>query len=169
MKGNFHVQFLGEGVAATSPPYPTPGWATTQVYPAREARDDELTPDFHFESGFSAVRLLQRGWWRMWVSICSSACDSGVLSNLVDDGLSGGGLLLLGGNLVLLRDFHGPGTRSAFAIGSRRAWGRPAGHLSLMSRASVRHTGAFPNSARLVRVSCLECVFRVHASVVPPV
>ena len=37
MKGNFHVQFLGEGVAATSPPYPTPGWATTQVYPAREA------------------------------------------------------------------------------------------------------------------------------------
>ena len=35
--------------------------------------------------------------------------------------------------------------------------------------ALVRHTGAFPNSARLVRVSCLECVFRVHASVVPPV
>ena len=34
MKGNFHVQFLGEGVAATSPPYPTLGWATTQVYPA---------------------------------------------------------------------------------------------------------------------------------------
>jgi len=30
MKGNFHVQFLGEGVAATSPPYPTLGWATTQ-------------------------------------------------------------------------------------------------------------------------------------------
>ena len=27
MKGNFHVQFLGEGVAATSPPYPTLGWA----------------------------------------------------------------------------------------------------------------------------------------------
>ena len=25
------------GVAATSPPYPTPGWATTQVYPAHEA------------------------------------------------------------------------------------------------------------------------------------
>ena len=22
------------GVAATSPPYPTPGWATTQAYPA---------------------------------------------------------------------------------------------------------------------------------------
>ena len=35
MKGNFHVQFLGEGVAATSPPYPTLGWVTTQVYPAR--------------------------------------------------------------------------------------------------------------------------------------
>jgi len=29
------VQFLGEGVAATSPPYQTPGWATTQVYPAQ--------------------------------------------------------------------------------------------------------------------------------------
>ena len=42
MKGNFHVQFLGEGVAATSPPYPTLGWATTQVYPARIS----LTPDF---------------------------------------------------------------------------------------------------------------------------
>ena len=27
------------GVAATSPPYPTLGWATTQVYPAREATD----------------------------------------------------------------------------------------------------------------------------------
>ena len=26
----------------------------------------------------------------------------------------------------------------------------------------VRHTDAFPNSARLVRVSCLECVFRVQ-------
>ena len=38
MKGNFHVQFLGEGVAATSPPYPTLGWATTQVYPARKSR-----------------------------------------------------------------------------------------------------------------------------------
>ena len=52
MKGNFHVQFLGEGVAATSPPYPTLGWATTQVYPARISPDfgflqnDELTPDF---------------------------------------------------------------------------------------------------------------------------
>ena len=34
MKGNFHVQFLGEGVAATSPPYPTPGWATAQGDPA---------------------------------------------------------------------------------------------------------------------------------------
>ena len=37
MNGNFHVQFLGEGVAATSPPYPTLGWATTQVYPARNS------------------------------------------------------------------------------------------------------------------------------------
>ena len=56
MKGNFHVQFLGEGVAATSPPYPTPGWATTQVYPAQssgvqarrragvQARRADLTP-----------------------------------------------------------------------------------------------------------------------------
>ena len=39
MKGNFHVQFLGEGVAATSPPYPTPGWGTTQVYPAQITRE----------------------------------------------------------------------------------------------------------------------------------
>ena len=46
MKGNFHVQFLGEGVAATSPPYPTPGWATTQVYPAGITRKDELTLDY---------------------------------------------------------------------------------------------------------------------------
>ena len=48
MKGNFHVQFLGEGVAATSPPYPTLGWATTQVYPARitRSRKDEPTPDY---------------------------------------------------------------------------------------------------------------------------
>ena len=46
MKGNFHVQFLGEGVAATSPPYPTPGWETTQVYPARGGDPDpaEETP-----------------------------------------------------------------------------------------------------------------------------
>ena len=44
MKGNFHVQFLGEGVAATSPPYPTPGWATTQVYPGpRPARERQST------------------------------------------------------------------------------------------------------------------------------
>ena len=44
MKGNFHVQFLGEGVAATSPPYPTLGWATTQVYPARITPDTGLRP-----------------------------------------------------------------------------------------------------------------------------
>jgi hypothetical protein len=30
-------------VAATSPPYPTPGSATTQVYPAREAILQRLT------------------------------------------------------------------------------------------------------------------------------
>ena len=45
MKGNFHVQFLGEGVAATSPPYPTPGWATTQVYPARITRLSDQAPN----------------------------------------------------------------------------------------------------------------------------
>ena len=43
MKGNFHVQFLGEGVAATSPPYPTPGWATTQVYPAQRTHKEPKT------------------------------------------------------------------------------------------------------------------------------
>ena len=51
MKGNFHVQFLGEGVAATSPPYPTPGWATTQVYPASKRR------------GFVASCRLGSGWF----------------------------------------------------------------------------------------------------------
>ena len=35
MKGNFHVQFLGEGVAATSPPYPTLGGR-----PPRSTRPD---------------------------------------------------------------------------------------------------------------------------------
>ena len=34
MKGNFHVQFLGEGVAATSPPYPTGEVAIPPCYPA---------------------------------------------------------------------------------------------------------------------------------------
>ena len=34
MKGNFHVQFLGEGVAATSPPYPTPRGAIPWGHPA---------------------------------------------------------------------------------------------------------------------------------------
>ena len=34
MKGDFHVQFLGEGVAATSPPYPTPGGAIPWGHPA---------------------------------------------------------------------------------------------------------------------------------------
>ena len=51
MKGNFHVQFLGEGVAATSPPYPTPGWATTQVYPAR------ITPRLVDQSGSFSKRF----------------------------------------------------------------------------------------------------------------
>jgi hypothetical protein len=43
MNGNIHVQFLGEEVAATSPPYPTPGWTTTQVYPARGDVDSVIT------------------------------------------------------------------------------------------------------------------------------
>ena len=34
MNGNFHVQFLGEGVAATSPPYPTPRGAIPWGHPA---------------------------------------------------------------------------------------------------------------------------------------
>ena len=37
MKGNFHVQFLGEGVAATSPPYPTPRGAIPWGHPARNS------------------------------------------------------------------------------------------------------------------------------------
>ena len=47
MNGNIHVQFLGEGVAATSPPYPTsegqpperPGPITCTAY--------QLVPSFH--------------------------------------------------------------------------------------------------------------------------
>src|SRR5215472_12167969 len=31
MKGNFHVQFLGEGVAATPPPYPAEGHGRRQM------------------------------------------------------------------------------------------------------------------------------------------
>ena len=41
MKGNFHVQFLGEGVAATSPPYPTRGGQ-----PPRSTRPGLPTPDY---------------------------------------------------------------------------------------------------------------------------
>ena len=59
MKGNFHVQFLGEGVAATSPPYPTPGWATTPVYPARISAGFP-TPDFPLP-GFPASRFHHAG------------------------------------------------------------------------------------------------------------
>ena len=33
MNGNIPVQFLGEGVTVTSPPYPTPGWETALGYP----------------------------------------------------------------------------------------------------------------------------------------
>ena len=40
MNGNIHVQFLGEGVAATSPPYPTSGGAIPQGYPARKAPEE---------------------------------------------------------------------------------------------------------------------------------
>ena len=37
MNGNIHVQFLGEGVAATSPPYPTPRGAIPWGHPARNS------------------------------------------------------------------------------------------------------------------------------------
>ena len=54
MKGNFHVQFLGEGVAATSPPYPTPRGAIPWGHPARNLSQDEwkpmATPTFHHPS-----------------------------------------------------------------------------------------------------------------------
>ena len=38
----------------------------------------------------------------------------------------------------------------------------PASCLSLLLHVSVRHTDAFSNSARLVRVSCPECVLRMR-------
>ena len=48
------------GVAATSPPYPTPGWATTQVYPARrEADGHEDDVDQRMFSGPLHSRVLK--------------------------------------------------------------------------------------------------------------
>ena len=67
MKGNFHVQFLGEGVAATSPPYPTLGGQPPRsTRPVREkmnrhritrTRKDEPTPDYAHRGG--EVRSLE--------------------------------------------------------------------------------------------------------------
>ena len=61
MKGNFHVQFLGEGVAATSPPYPTLGWATTQVYPARNSLDTGIPSEPTVE-----ILSQETGWNRLF-------------------------------------------------------------------------------------------------------
>ena len=61
MKGNFHVQFLGEGVAATSPPYPTPGWATTPVYPAQCPRAVYARPTVNRSSAPDLVLWQCRG------------------------------------------------------------------------------------------------------------
>ena len=41
MNGNIHVQFLGEGVAATSPPYPTPRGAIPWGHPAQNSDIDK--------------------------------------------------------------------------------------------------------------------------------
>ena len=60
MKGNFHVQFLGEGVAATSPPYPTLGWATTQVYPARITPFRRILQIWWLSPFLSALSLTER-------------------------------------------------------------------------------------------------------------
>ena len=57
MKGNFHVQFLGEGVAATSPPYPTPGWATTPVYPAQDLTGSYILRRQRTQVRFPPLRL----------------------------------------------------------------------------------------------------------------
>ena len=52
MKGNFHVQFLGEGVAATSPPYPTLGGRPPRsTRPGIPTRKDALTPEFRKGNG----------------------------------------------------------------------------------------------------------------------
>ena len=37
MNGDIPVQFLGEEVTATSPPYPTPRWETAPAYPTSPA------------------------------------------------------------------------------------------------------------------------------------
>jgi hypothetical protein len=78
-----------------------------------------------------------------------------------------------GGSLARVGDDPGARLRLVLSLfagwaGQRDEPGAWEG-VPFLLRASVRHTGASPNSARLVRVSCLECVFRVHASVVPPV
>ena len=61
MKGNFHVQFLGEGVAATSPPYPTPGWATTPVYPAQGTFSD-VPFSLHHANAFLHTGKIKETW-----------------------------------------------------------------------------------------------------------
>ena len=52
MKGNFHVQFLGEGVAATSPPYPTLGGE-----PPRSTRPPKALPIAAPGEGTIATRV----------------------------------------------------------------------------------------------------------------
>ena len=52
MKGNFHVQFLGEGVAATSPPYPTLGGE-----PPRSTRPPKAIPIAAPGEGTIATRV----------------------------------------------------------------------------------------------------------------
>ena len=59
MKGNFHVQFLGEGVAATSPPYPTGEVAIPPCYPAHRVNQKlpDKTPAFRNRSrGLKSIK-----------------------------------------------------------------------------------------------------------------
>jgi len=59
MRGNSHVQFLGEGVTATSPPYPTPGPVTTRGHPVRRIKPlvDTLDSRGQLRSDLQTARL----------------------------------------------------------------------------------------------------------------
>ncbi len=47
MNGNIHVQFLGEGVAATSPPYPTVRYGVPELRPIRSGWRVDLRQPQH--------------------------------------------------------------------------------------------------------------------------
>jgi hypothetical protein len=53
MKGNFHVRFLGEGVAAMPLPYPT--WKASRQSTGQEAYDERSSQSQNLSSGESSL------------------------------------------------------------------------------------------------------------------